>query len=45
MTAKNYSILCITVAAVTAAMIIFVPGLAESIEQSLLQFLAANARA
>ncbi len=45
MTGKNYAILCAAVAVVTAAMILFVPGLAESIEQSLLQFLAANARA
>jgi len=42
---KNYVILCVVVALVTAAIILFVPGLSETIESRLLQFLSTNARA
>lgn len=45
LSAKNYAILCVAVAVVTALVILFVPGLSESIEGRLLQFLSTNARA
>jgi hypothetical protein len=44
MRAKNYLLLCLAVAAVVASTILFVPGVAETIETRLLIFLSTNAR-
>ncbi len=41
---KNYLLLCIVVAAAVALTLLFVPGVAESIEVQLLRFLSTNAR-
>jgi hypothetical protein len=45
MKAKQYAILCVAVAVVTVAIILFVPGLSDTIEGRLLTFLSTNARA
>jgi hypothetical protein len=45
MKARNYVVLCVAVAVVTTASILFIPGLADAIETSLLVFLMTNARA
>ncbi len=44
MKAKNYLLLCVAVSAVVALTILFVPGVAETIEIKLLTFLSTNAR-
>ncbi len=45
MNLKNYLILCVGVSLVVALTILFMPGVAESIESNLLTFLSTNARA
>ena len=44
MSLKNYAITCAAVALLTAGLILFVPGLAETLETGLLVFLMTNAR-
>jgi hypothetical protein len=44
MTSKNYLILCVAVAVVVSLSILFVPGVAKTIERELLTFLSTNAR-
>ena len=44
MKVKNYLLLCIVVAAAVALALLYVPGVAESIEVQLLTFLSTNAR-
>lgn len=41
---SNYIVTCLIVAALTAVVILFVPGVAESLESELLTFLGTNAR-
>jgi len=41
---KNYLFLCIAVSAVVALTILFVPGVAGTLERELLSFLSTNAR-
>ncbi len=44
MKARNYLILCVVVAVVVALTVLYVPGVAETIETQLLTFLSTNAR-
>ena len=44
-TTKNYISLCLVLAAVTAASILFIPGFSDLIETTMLLFLSTNARA
>lgn len=44
MKVKNYLLLCIVVAVAVALTVLYVPGVAESIEYQLLRFLSTNAR-
>lgn len=40
---RNYTISCVVVAVLTASVILYVPGVAQTLEAQLLGFLAANA--
>jgi hypothetical protein len=44
MTTKNYLMLCGVVAVAVVLAVLYVPGVAETIEQQLLTFLSSNAR-
>ena len=44
MRSKNYLILCLVVSVVVTLTILYVPGVAETIEGRLLSFLSTNAR-
>jgi hypothetical protein len=44
MNTKNYLIVCVVVTLVVSLTILYVPGVAASIESNLLSFLATNAR-
>ena len=41
---KHYLIVCAAVAVLTAAAVLLVPGLSQSIEAQLIAFLSSNAR-
>ena len=41
---KNYLLLCLSVIAVVALTVMYVPGVADTIETELLTFLSTNAR-
>lgn len=44
MSMRNYLILCVLLAAVTALAVLLIPGLGETIERVVLGFLSRNAR-
>lgn len=44
MSIKNYMLLCVVVSFVVVLAIVFMPGVANSIESELLTFLSTNAR-
>ena len=44
MKARNYIMVCVAVSVVVSLTILFVPGVAQTIERELLTFLATNAR-
>ncbi len=44
MTTKNYLITCVAVSALTVAVLLLLPSLADSLEQQLLVYFSTNAR-
>ncbi len=44
MSVRNYLILCVLVAVTVSLIVLFVPGVADTIERELLGFLSRNAR-
>lgn len=44
MTTRNYLLLCVSISAVVALSLLYVPGLSDTVEQLMLLFLSTNAR-